>query len=86
MTKPGVGDGPYLDDDGDIWFPVDTWDWNMAQSEAASIHRDSDSKTHYEGKMVAHLCPQSDDWEVCEWDTIHQRLAYHFSPGAEFYG
>ncbi len=67
--------GPYMNDDGDWWMPVDAWSWNDAQSEAASMARDSDGVTRYEGKADAHLC---DGWaEGCE-STDHQRLSYHF--------
>ncbi len=81
MTDPTEA-GPFLNDDGDIMFPVDAWDWNAAQSEAAGLHRDSDRKSKYAGKVEVHLC--GEDWEDCE-STEHQRLAYLFTPGAEWY-
>lgn len=72
MTLPR---GPYCNDSGDWWFPTAQWSWNEAQSEAASMARDSDGVTRYRGQKVAHLC---EDWhDECD-DPLHERHAYHF--------
>jgi len=70
--------GPYMNDDGDWWFPVDAWTWNEAQSEASDMARDSDGVARYIGKEQGVGCHDHEDWEYSE-DECCRRTAYHFT-------
>ena len=64
--------GPYINDDGDIWLPVDAWGWNDARREAAGYAVEAGGDVaRYLGKVVVPL------WEEDTDDAV-ERLAYHF--------
>jgi len=66
--------GPYCNEQGDWWFPVDAWGWNEAQKEAASFARQSDCVTRYQGIKVDVPLYEEDP----EDGTMRRRTAYHF--------
>lgn len=68
----GGSRGPYCNEEGDWWFPVDAWSWNEAQHEAALMARESDCVSLYQGiKVDVPL------WEDDPADAV-PRTAYHF--------
>jgi hypothetical protein len=75
MTDPG----PYLDDDGNIWYPTDAWTWNKAQRDAAGMARwmvGDWCHIVYRGTGMYYL-HDHEDWEGCEEERCLRR-AYHF--------
>lgn len=56
--------GPYMNDDGDLWFPRGEWTWNAAQHEAAEWARwtvGGWARARYEG--ITRDCRVSDERE-----------------------
>lgn len=75
MSDPG----PYLNESGDYWYPVDEWSWNKARQHVAHMVRYDCGdwvRTRYLGKAMAGL-HDHEDYEGCE-DEGCQRMAYHF--------
>lgn len=68
--------GPYTNERGDWWFPVDAWGWNEAQREAALFARESDYVARYQGIKVTG-CHDHEDWEESSEECCRRR-AYHF--------
>ena len=68
--------GPYMNDDGDWWFPTSHWTWNLAQAEAKDFAGDSESTAVYDGTVMVVLCDDHDP-DDCEGGHPPRR-AYHF--------
>ena len=73
--------GPYMNEDGDWWVPVDAGSFREARAEVVSCIQYSipdDGTLRYKGKEMQWLDDEHEGYCGPECPTNNKRLAYHF--------
>ena len=77
LVEPAVPPGPYMNEDGDWWVPVEGISFRAARAAVVSC-LDTVFPLAYKGKEMAWLDSVHEGYCDAECSTNRQVLAYHF--------